>query len=152
MSDCFVCLSGNATKDPELRFTTGGRAVASFGLAVNRRYQVNNEWQDSVAFHNIVVWGEMAERVAASFTKGARMIVSGRIEQRDWEDKEGNKRVSMEVIADDIGASVKWATVEISKIARTQGHQGPPPPDDAQPAKPQAQRAPDPVYGDEEPF
>ena len=77
MADNTVTLVGNITRDPELRFTQGGRAVASFGIAVNRRYQVNGEWQEQTSFFNVVAWGQLGENAAASLTKGARVIVTG---------------------------------------------------------------------------
>ena len=98
-----VTLVGNATKDPELRFTTGGRGVASFGLAVSRRYQVNNEWQEQTSFFNVTAWGTLGENVAASITKGTRVIVTGRLEQREYDAKDGTKRTVVEVVADEIG-------------------------------------------------
>src|SRR5690606_25137354 len=72
-----VTLIGNLTRDPELRYTTGGRGVASFGLAVNRRYQQNNEWVEQTSFFNVVCWGDLGENVAATLTKGSRTIVTG---------------------------------------------------------------------------
>ena len=104
-SENSVTLVGNLTKDPELRYTTGGRGVASFGLAVNRRYQVNGEWQEQVSFFNIVAWGDLGENVAASMSKGNRAIVTGRLEQRSFETKEGEKRNVTEVIADELGVT-----------------------------------------------
>ena len=89
MSTNSVTLIGNLTRDPELRFTTGGRGVASFGLAVNRRYQQNGEWQEQTSFFNVVCWGDLGENAATSITKGARAIVTGRLEQRSWETAEG---------------------------------------------------------------
>ena len=147
-SENSVTLVGNVTKDPELRYTTGGRGVASFGLAVNRRYQVNGEWQEQVSFFNIVAWGDLGENAAASINKGNRVIVTGRLEQRSYETKEGEKRNVTEVIADELGPSLRWAQVQIERIsrddaaARTGGGGG----------GGGAGRAPDPVYGDEEPF
>ena len=82
MADNTVTLVGNLTRDPELRYTTGGRGVASFGIAVNRRYQVNGEWQEQTSFFNVVAWGTLGENAAASLTKGTRVIVTGRLEQR----------------------------------------------------------------------
>ncbi len=147
-SENSVTLVGNVTKDPELRYTTGGRGVASFGLAVNRRYQVNGEWQEQVSFFNIVAWGDLGENAAASINKGNRVIVTGRLEQRSYETKEGDKRNVTEVIADELGPSLRWAQVQIERIsrddaaARTGGGGG----------GGGGGRAPDPVYGDEEPF
>jgi len=137
--DNTVTLVGNLTKDPELRYTTSGRGVASFGLAVNRRWQQNGEWQEAVSFFNIVAWGDLGENAAASLTKGSRTFVTGRLEQRSYDDKEGNTRHVTEVIADDLGPSLKWAQADVERISR----------DDS---KPKQTSAPDPVYGDEEPF
>lgn len=134
---------GNLTREPELRFTTGGRANASFGLAVSRRYQVNGEWQEQTSFFNVVAWGTLAENAAASLTKGTRVIVTGRLEQRSYDTKEGEKRSVVEVIADEIGPSLRWARAEVERIERdspTAGTSG------------GRNRPPDPVYGDEEPF
>ena len=147
-SENSVTLVGNLTKDPELRYTTGGHGVASFCLAVNRRYQVNGEWQEQVSFFNIVAWGDLGENAAASLNKGNRVIITGRLEQRSYETKEGEKRNVTEVIADELGPSLRWAQVQIERIsrddaaARTGGGGG----------GGGAGRAPDPVYGDEEPF
>ena len=91
MADNSVTLVGNLTKDPELRFTTGGHGVASFGLAVSRRYQVNDEWQEQTSFFNVVAWGTLGENAAASLTKGTRVVVTGRLEQRSVRD-EGRRK------------------------------------------------------------
>jgi single-strand DNA-binding protein len=154
MADSTVTLVGNLTRDPELRFTTGGRGQASFGLAVSRRYQVNNEWQEQTSFFNVVAWGTLGENAAASLTKGNRIIVTGRLEQRSYETKEGEKRSVVEIIADEIGPSLRWARAEIERIARDGGQGG------GNSGGGQGggnsggsfNRAPDPVYGDEEPF
>jgi len=118
--DNTVTLVGNATKDPELRYTTSGRGVASFGLAVNRRWQQNGEWQEAVSFFNIVAWGDLGENAAASLTKGNRVFVTGRLEQRSYEDKDGNTRNVTEVIADDLGPSLKWAQADVERTERTE--------------------------------
>ena len=118
MADNTVTVVGNITRDPELRFTTGGRAVASFGIAVNRRYQVNNEWQEQTSFFDVVCWREMAENASESLTRGSRVIVTGRLEQRSWETQEGDKRSKIEVVADEIGPSLRWATAEVKKNDR----------------------------------
>lgn len=151
MADNTITLVGNITRDPELRFTAGGKGVASFGLAVNRRYQQNGEWQEKVSFFNVVAWDSLGENAAASLTKGTRVIVSGRLEQRDYETKEGEKRNVVEVIADEIGPSLRWARAEIERIARDAGSGGGGGGSQGGGAA-SAGRAPDPVYGDEEPF
>jgi len=144
-SENSVTLVGNLTRDPELRYTTGGRGVASFGLAVNRRYQQNGEWQEQTSFFNITAWGDLGENAAASLTKGARILVTGRLQQREYETREGEKRTIVEVIADDLGPSLRWAQAQVERISR-----------DAAPSGGGggggAAAAPDPVYGDEEPF
>lgn len=117
-SENTVTLVGNATKDPDLRYTASGSAVAAFGLAVNRRYQQNGEWVEVTSFFNIVAWRDLGEHLAASITKGTRVFVTGRLEQRSYDDKEGNKRSVTEVIADDAGPSLKWAECTIERIAR----------------------------------
>ena len=115
-----VELIGNVTRDPELRFTPSGAPVATFGLAVNRRWrnQQTNEWEESVSFFDIVSWREMAENVADSLTKGTRVIVTGRLEQRSWETENGEKRSKVEVIADEVGPSLRWATAEVTRNER----------------------------------
>jgi len=118
MADNSVTLVGNITRDPELRFTTGGRAVASFGLAVNRRYQVNGEWQEQTSYFNVTAWGQLGENAAQSLAKGARTIVAGRLEQREYETREGEKRSVVEVVADEIGPSLRWATAQVEKTSR----------------------------------
>lgn len=155
MPDNSVTLIGNATRDPELRFTTGGRGIASFGLAVNRRWQQNGEWQEEASFFNITCWGDLGENVSASVKKGSRVIVTGRLQQRSWETQDGEKRSVVEVNADDVGASMKWAQVEIERNERYQGGDGGQRQSSGSSGSSGgggSQRQPDPVYGDEEPF
>ena len=115
-----VYLVGNITRDPELRFTPSGQATATFGLAVNRRWQnrQTNEWEEATSFFDVVCWREMAENASESLTKGSRVIVTGRLEQRSWETQEGDKRSKVEVVADEIGRSLRWATAEVKKNDR----------------------------------
>jgi len=120
MSDNNITLAGNLTRDPELRFIASGRAVVNFGLAVNRSYKKNDEWVDETAFFDVNAWAELAENTAASLSKGDRVIVTGRLNQRSYETREGEKRTVVEVLADDIGASVKRATMEVTRIKREQ--------------------------------
>ena len=122
MAENTVTLVGNLTRDPELRFTTGGRGVASFGLAVNRRYQQNGEWQDQTSYFNIVAWGQMGENAAATLTKGMRILVTGRLEQREYTTREGDKRSTIEINADEIGPSLRWATAQVERTAREGGN------------------------------
>ena len=154
MSTNSVTLIGNLTRDPELRFTTGGRGVASFGLAVNRRYQQNGEWQEQTSFFNVVCWGDLGENAATSLTKGSRVIVTGRLEQRSWETQENEKRSVVEVVADEVGPSLRWATAQIERTERSGGDGGfsGGGGNTSGAAAGAAARQPDPVYGDEEPF
>ena len=115
-----VTLVGNITRDPELRFTPSGQPTATFGLAVNRRWQnkQSNEWEEATSFFDVVCWREMAENATESLQKGSRVIVTGRLEQRSWETDNGDKRSKVEVVADEIGPSLRWATAEITKNDR----------------------------------
>lgn len=126
MADNVVTMTGNVTRDPELRFTPSGQATASFGLAVNRKWQnrQTREWEEAVSFFDIVCWREMAENVSESLTRGARVIVTGRLEQRSWE-QDGKKRSRVEVVADEIGPSLRWATAVVTKAERSDGSSAP---------------------------
>ena len=98
MADNTITLVGNLTRDPELRFTTGGRGVASFGIAVGRRYQVNGEWQEQTSYFNITAWGQLGENAAATLAKGSRVIVTGRLEQREYTTRDGDKRSATKIV------------------------------------------------------
>lgn len=139
-----ISVVGNLTREPELRFLTSGRPVANLGIASSRRYMQNNEWQEQTSFFNVTVWGDMAQNVAASFKKGDRVMLSGRLESRQYETDQGEKRTAFEIVADEIGPSLRWATVQIERVART-SEQG----------KPSTVAVNhDPIYGEtpEEPF
>lgn len=119
--DNTVTITGNATRDPELRFTPSGQAVTSFGVAVNRRWQnrQTQEWEEATSFIDVTCWAQLAENVAESVGRGARVTVHGRLEQRSWETPDGDKRSKVEVVADDVAASLRWATVQITKNERS---------------------------------
>lgn len=115
---------GNATGDVELRFTQTGRAVGSVTVAVSDRVKnkETGQWEDgSTWFARCTIWGDLAEHAAATIKKGMRVIGYGRIGQREWEDREGNKRTSVEVTLDEIGPALRYATAEVT---RTQGGSG----------------------------
>jgi single-strand DNA-binding protein len=118
-----VTIVGNLTRDPELRYTPSGQANANFGVAVNRRWmnRQTNEWEERVSFFNVVCWREMADNVSESLAKGARVVVTGRLEQRSWETENGDKRSVIEIVADEVGPSLRWATAEIKKNDRRGG-------------------------------
>jgi len=113
-------IAGNLTRDPEIRYTRDGQATTSLSVAVNRRWQnrQTQEWEESTSFFEIVCWRDLAENVALRLTKGVRVVVTGRLEQRSWETEDGETRTKVELVADDIGASLRFATVDIHKVQR----------------------------------
>jgi single-strand DNA-binding protein len=167
MSGNNVTIIGNVTKDPELRFTASGQANTTFGVAVSRKWQnrQTNEWEEQTSFFNVVLWREMAENAAESLTKGSRVIVTGRIEQRSYETQDGDKRNVVEIIADEVGPSLRWATAQVNRNERkgpdndgsssAGGGSGAPrqaPSGGGQAARPAPQAAEPASYYDEEPF
>lgn len=121
MRDNNVTLVGNLVEDPELRFTPSGVAMAKIRFAVNRRYQRDGEWQEETSFFGGTVWRDMAENAAESLTKGSRIIVTGSLEQRSWENQEGEKRSTIEIRIDDLGPSLRWATASVTRTPRSGG-------------------------------
>ena len=121
-----VTITGNATREPELRFTPSGQAVANFGVAVNRRWQnrQTQEWEEAVSFFDITAWAQLAENVAETVGKGTRVTVTGRLDQRSWENQEGEKRSKVEIVADDVAISLRWATAEVQRNERPDGAGG----------------------------
>lgn len=126
MSDSFTTVVGNLTRDPELRYTPTGRAVCRLGIAVNRRWQdrQTKEWQEETSFFNVTAWAELGENVAESLVKGDRAVITGRLEQRSWETPEGDKRSSVDIVADEIGGSLRWATGKMTRTAKREGTNG----------------------------
>ena len=117
-----ITVIGNLTADPELRFTPSGAAVANFTVASTPRTfdRQTNEWKDGEAlFLNCSVWRQAAENAAESLTRGTRVVVTGRLRQRSWENQEGEKRSMIEIEADDVGPSLKWATAKVEKTSRS---------------------------------
>jgi single-strand DNA-binding protein len=111
-----VALAGNITQDIELRYTQSGKAVAKFNLAVNERYKKNDEWVDGdPMFMAVSVWGDQAENVAESLTKGSRVVVIGKLKTSSWENADGEKRSRTEMEAVEVGAALKWATATVEK-------------------------------------
>jgi single-strand DNA-binding protein len=130
--DTNITLVGNLVDDPELRFTPSGQAVAKFRVASTPRYrdQQSGEWKDGESlFLSCNVWRQAAEHVAESLQRGMRVIVQGRLKQRSYETKEGEKRTVFEVEVDDVGPSLKNATAKVSKTTRSSGFGGQPPDD-----------------------
>jgi len=118
--DNSVTVTGNTTREPELRFTPSGQAVTNFGIAVNRRWQnrQTQEWEEKVSFFDVTCWSQMAENVARSLSKGTRVTITGRLDQRSWETQDGEKRSKVEIVADDIATSLKWATATVERNER----------------------------------
>src|SRR5690242_14366031 len=127
MADSTVTIVGNVTRDPEIRYTAGGAAKASFSVAVSRRWQnrQTSEWEEQTSFFNVVCWREMAENVAESVGKGTRVVVTGRLEQRSWETENGEKRSVVEIAADEVAPSLRWATATITRNERRDNFGGP---------------------------
>lgn len=114
-----VTVVGNLTREPELRYTPSGAAVAKFGLAVNRSYtNRNGDKVEDTSFFNVNAWRQLAENVAESLTTGTRVIVTGRLQSRSWETEEGQKRTVVEIEADEVGPSLRWATASVTKTTR----------------------------------
>lgn len=121
MSDTEAKVVGNATRDPELTFSNSGQGIAKFGVAVNTRKQdAGGNWVDGdTDFFDITAFGTLAENVAETITKGTRVVVHGRLKHSTWETKDGDKRSKVEVIADEVGPSLRWATAEVKKTERS---------------------------------
>ncbi|MGL4257059.1 single-stranded DNA-binding protein [Microbacterium sp.] len=125
--ETIITVVGNLTADPELRYTQNGLPVANFTIASTPRNfdRQANEWKDGEAlFLRASVWREFAEHVAGSLTKGSRVIATGRLKQRSYETKEGEKRTSMELEVDEIGPSLRYATAQVTRAASSGGQGG----------------------------
>ena len=158
--DNTVSIVGNLTREPELRFTPNGQATATFGIAVNRTWtdRQSQERRESTSFFDVVCWGSLAENAATSLARGIRVIVMGRLDQRSWETQEGERRSKVEITAEEIAPSLRWATVHVTKNERRSPESAN---GDAQPSehgglrRPATDAAPasyGPGHEDEEPF
>src|SRR3954452_15279523 len=116
-----ITVVGNITRDPEMRFTPSGVSKVTFGVAVNRswRNQQSNEWEEQTSFFNVVCWRELADNVGASLKKGTRVGVTGRLQPRSWETEQGDKRSVVEIVADEVGLSLRFATAEVHRVERS---------------------------------
>src|ERR1700760_165704 len=125
--DTVITVVGNLTDDPELRFTPSGAAVANFTVASTPRTfdRQSGEWKDGEAlFMRCNIWRQAAENVAETLTRGARVIVSGRLKQRSYETREGEKRTVVELEVEEVGPSLKYATAKVNKVSRGSGGGG----------------------------
>lgn len=119
MNNC-TTVTGNLTREPEIRYTRDGQANTVLGVAVNRRWQdrETKEWEEAVSFFDVVCWRDLAENAALSLAKGMRVVVIGRLEQRSWETEEGDRRSKVEIVADEIAPSLRFATAEVQRNER----------------------------------
>jgi single-strand DNA-binding protein len=125
--DTVITVIGNLTDDPELRFTPSGAAVAKFRIASTPRFmdKASGDWKDGdPLFLSCTVWRQAAENVAESLQRGSRVIVSGRLRQRSYETREGEKRTVIELEVDEIGPSLRYATAKVQKMSRSGGGGG----------------------------
>lgn len=120
-SDNQIIIVGNLTDDPELRYTPNGAAVVKFRVAVNRRYRDEaGTWKDGdTSYFTVNAWRTLAENIAESLTRGTRVIVAGRLQMRSWETQEGDKRTVVEIEADEVGPSLRWATAKVERQGRS---------------------------------
>jgi single-strand DNA-binding protein len=119
-----VVVVGNLTRDPELRYTPNGAALVKLGIAVSRRVKddATGQWRDAeTSFFNVTAWRSLAENVAESLTQGSRVVVVGRLRTNSWETPEGEKRSVVEIEAEEVGPSLKWATAKPEKQGRSPG-------------------------------
>src|SRR6266545_947997 len=113
MPDTHVTLVGNLTADPELRFTTSGAPVTSLRVAVTPRVKDGETWKDGeTSYYQVTCWRDLATNVAESLAKGNRVLVVGQLRQRSWETSEGDKRSAVEVQAEEVAPSLRWATAK----------------------------------------
>ena len=148
MPDNSITVVGNMTRDPELKFLNSGQAAVRISIAVNRRWQnrTTQEWEERVSYFEVTGYGALAENAANSLAKGTRVVVTGRLEQRSWETDNGEKRSVVEINADEIAPSLRFATAAVTRTPR--------PDAPAREERPASARPhdPTPYTFDEEPF
>ena len=121
-----ITIVGNLVDDPELRYTPNGAAVCKIRVAVNRRFKdESGQWKDGeTSYFTVNAWRSLAENAAETLTRGQRAIITGRLQQRSWETQEGDKRNVVEIEADELGPSLRWATAKVEKTSRGGGGGG----------------------------
>jgi single-strand DNA-binding protein len=149
MPDNTITVVGNITRDPELKFLNSGQAAVRLSIAVNRRWQnrQTQEWEERVSYFEVAGYGSMAENAANSLTKGTRVLVTGRLEQRSWETENGDKRSIVEINADEIAPSLRFATAVVTRTPRAEGSNFP-----SSGSTAPRNNEPSPYAFDEEPF
>jgi single-strand DNA-binding protein len=115
-----LSIAGNLTATPELRNVNGGRSVASFSIAENRRWadKATGTTQEAVTYLDVTAWGPMADHVATSLHTGDRVLVTGRLEQRSWEGTDGQRRTKHELVATEVAASLRYATASLTRSSK----------------------------------
>jgi single-strand DNA-binding protein len=118
-----ITIVGNLTRDPELRYTPNGAALVKFGIAWSRRApDESGQWRDvETAFYNVTAWKSLAENIAETLTQGTRVVVVGRLRTHSWETPEGDKRSQVEIEADEVAPSLRWATAKVERQGRSGG-------------------------------
>jgi single-strand DNA-binding protein len=117
MTEAAVSFAGNLTDNPELRHTEGGITRAMFRVAVSGRRE------QEASFFTVVVWRDQAEHAAQSLTKGSRVVILGRLQQRTWTDQDGSARSTVEVVAEELGPSLRWATATTTRVTKSVGEE-----------------------------
>ena len=148
MPDNSITVVGNLTREPELKFLNSGLASIRLSVAVSRRWmnKQTNDWEERTSYFDVSALGQLAENAANSLVKGARVLVTGRLEQRSWDTPEGEKRYIVEINADEIAPSLRWATAAVTKNPRAEGSTPP-----SRAAAPATAGTPNYAF-DEEPF
>jgi single-strand DNA-binding protein len=127
MSDTHVTITGNLTADPELKFTPNGAAVANFRVAVTSRVRDGEGWRDGdTSFYRVTAWRDLATNLTDSLSKGDRVVIVGQLRMRSWETPEGEQRSVVEVTADEVGPSLRWATAKPQRASRAKNGNGEP--------------------------
>jgi single-strand DNA-binding protein len=126
MSNATITVTGNMTRDPELKYTNSGKALAKFGIAVNKRQKVDGEWTDGEpSFFDVVAWDTLGENIAESLKKGTKVVIIGRIEIRTFKRNDGSEGKSIEITADEVAPSLQYATARVEKVDRQAKSQAP---------------------------
>ena len=122
MSDTDVSISGNVTRDVDLKYLPNGQAVVNFSVAVSHRYKVDDDWKERTSYFDVDCFAALAEHVAGSVNKGDRVLITGRLGEQKWKDKTtGNDRSKVAITADDVALSLKYATATAKRAVRETG-------------------------------
>ena len=119
-----IIVVGNLTRDPELQFSQSGKEYTRFGIAVNYRVKKGDDWEDKPSFYEVTAFDSLAANAAGSLYKGDRVVVTGRVEINNYTNKDGDDKTSVGIVADEIGASLRWANVAITRNERPGGGRG----------------------------